>query len=150
MTFGNPFEALNLIAPVAELAMTATVQIVSPGSGEWVPYDPDDDSGGYYDSESVIYKGKARVQQATNGNDMPNAETYNPTSQVLMLVQVPLSVAKVERGYTVRVIDGGKDGSLTDYVLVVQSSVNSNWAQVRDIRCVIDVERGAETNGEIS
>jgi uncharacterized protein DUF6093 len=126
MTFGNPFEA-------------------------WVPYNPDNDSGGYFENETVTYEGKARVQQISNGADIQNLQVFDPTSEVLMRVQVPLAAnsGKITRGWQIRVIDGGNDGALTSAVLYVDTAVNSNWAQVRDIHCTYDYEKSQPQNPEI-
>ena len=65
-----------------------------------------------------------------------------------MTFQIPLNddygyTGKIERGWLIRVLDGGKDRQLVDYLYSVDSGLNSSWAALRTIVCTIDVKASA-------
>lgn len=134
-------ELFDIIAPIAEQFQTALIRIIDPkASGVEVPYDPDTDSGGYFEPAAPVYEGQARVQQLSE-RDSNNGLLFNPTTEIGFRIQIPLGVGpeRIERGWHL-FVDSAKDESLSEYQMYVRSGVNSSVAQVRDIVAVASVE----------
>lgn len=142
----SPGDWSAVITPIAEGFMNCDIELIAPDSRPDAPYDPETGLGGV-GSPTVIWYGKARAQHvaATRGANLQGQDTYNPTGHRDMTFQIPLNEdygysGKIERGWLIRVLDGGKDRQLTDYLYNVDSGVNSSWAALRTIVCTIDVK----------
>lgn len=137
-------ELFDVIAPIALQFQTATIELFNPQTeGTYIPYDPTDDSGGYF-QRTNIYVGQARIQQLSD-SDRSSGQTMNPSGVMKFRFQIPLGVGeRIERGWQIQVTQA-KDQSLLSYPFVVDGGVNSSVAQVRDIFATVDLEamRGA-------
>lgn len=133
-------ELFDIIAPIALQFQTGVIRILNPqASGVFVPYDPSDDSGGYWTPAAPVYEGPARIQQLSD-SDRSAGQTMNPSGVVKYRFQIPLTDIRIERGWQLEVTDGANDPTLTTYLWHVDGSVNSTQAQVRDVFATLDLE----------
>lgn len=135
-----------VITTTAEQFMNAEIELIAPDSKPDTPYDAATNTGGV-GSPTVVWYGKARAQHvsSTRGANLQGQDTFNPTGHRTYNFQIPLNndygyMGKIERGWYIRVTDGGKNPELLDYIFIVDSALNSSWAALRTIICTFDVK----------
>ena len=101
-------------------------------SGVTEPYDPITGTGGAT-GITVIWRGKARVQHL--GQPSQYETMYNANANHMFRFQLDPAdnPPEIYFGLKARVLDGGRDQSLTQYAMVVNSAVNSSHMAVRTI-----------------
>ncbi|MFZ2912396.1 MAG: hypothetical protein WAZ75_04890 [Candidatus Absconditicoccaceae bacterium] len=141
--------------------MNGSVEWFTPGTPG--TYDPATDTYTGGTPDAVIGTTVARIQHLREPRNVSNS--YEWTTYRRIRVQIPYSammlsytglypsapdaypspdqypsalVNAIEKGTRGRVIDGGKDQSLTGKVLVVESAQNSSWAALRTVECVLE------------
>jgi hypothetical protein len=101
-------------------------------------------STGYtYDaSAAVVWSGQARVASNRSSVGAGGNTSTNPTNVKKMRVQVPYAqdFMRVKRGWQVRVVDGGRNNRLEDYLFSIEADVNSSQVGSVTFDCSVDVE----------
>lgn len=84
----------------------------------------------------------ARIQPVRMAVDIAGGATSNPGGEVRVRVQIPRTAysGKIKRGWQVRVLTAERNPELLDYLLVVDSSVNSSWRASATLECSVNVE----------
>lgn len=119
------------ILDAARLYMNADVCFYEE-SAVTEPYDPITGTGGGT-GITVIWRGKARVQHL--GQPSQYETMYNANANHMFRFQLDPAdnPPEVYFGLKARVLDGGRDQSLTQYAMIVNSAVNSSHMAVRTI-----------------
>jgi Family of unknown function (DUF6093) len=99
-------------------------------------------TGYTYTGDPVMWSGQARVASTRSSVNNGGATSTDPTSIKQMRVQIPYDAAftRVQRGWQIRVTDGGRNPRLEDYLFTVESDVNSSHVGSLTFDCSIDVE----------
>ena len=99
-------------------------------------------TGYTYTGNPVVWTGRARIASTRSSVNSGGATSTDPTSIKSVRVQIPYDAAfiRVQRGWQVRVTDGGRNPRLEDYLLTVESDVNSSHVASLTFDCTIDVE----------
>lgn len=126
------------ILDAARLYMNAEVCFYEE-SGVTESYDPITGTGGGT-GITVIWRGKARVQHLAQPSQFETA--YNTSANHMFRFQLDPAdnPPEVYFGLKARVLDGGRDQSLTQYAMVVNSAVNSSHMAVRTIELEATME----------
>lgn len=92
------------------------------------------------DTAEVIYSGSARIQpiRETKQTDMGIGE--GAIRSVRVQVPYDANLELVQKGFEVRITDGGEDAVLENLKLVVKSAINSSYGWNRTIECDADVK----------
>jgi len=96
------------------------------------PYDPITGEGGAT-GINIIWRGKARVQHLAQPAQFQTAYSAGSNHYFRFQLDPQDSPPEVYFGLKARVLDGGRDDSLTEYTMVVNSAVNSSHMAVRTI-----------------
>lgn len=90
----------------------------------------------------VVWTGRARIIGVRSALDIPGGLANNPTGSKTVRVQIPSSGynLRVNRGFQIRVTDGGRNPILENYLLVVESDFNSGAMASRTFECSINLE----------
>lgn len=93
-------------------------------------------------SDVVVWTGQARVASTRSDIGAGGNTSTNPTSIKAMRVQIPYDkdFTRVLRGWQIRVIDGGRNDRLEDYLFAIESDVNSSHVASLTFNCTVDVE----------
>lgn len=121
----------DLIHDTAVQLMNAQVCFYEEIAGE-SDYDPITGTGGSA-SINVIWEGKARVQHL--GQPSQFNTSYNTSANHMFRFQLDPSDAPPETyfGVKARVLNGGRDAGLENYVYIVNGAVNSSHMAVRTV-----------------
>lgn len=100
------------------------------------------ESGYTFTGNPVVWTGQARVASTRSSVSAGGTTSVNPTSIKSMRIQIPYSrdFPRIIRGWQVRVIDGGRNGRLPDYLFSIESDVNSSHVASITFDCSIDTE----------
>ena len=119
------------ILDAARLYMNADVCFYEEVAGEEA-YDPITGEGGS-EEINVIWRGKARVQHL--GQPSQYETVYNTSANHMFRFQLDPADNPPETyfGVKARVLNGGRDSGLENYVYVVNGAVNSSHMAVRTV-----------------
>jgi hypothetical protein len=119
------------ILEVAKGYMNAEVCFYTESDSE-TTYDPITGEGGSTSVE-IIWSGKARVQHL--GQPSQFQTSYNTSANHMFRFQLDPAdnPPDVYFGLKARVLDGGRDPGLEEYVFVVNAAVNSSHMAVRTV-----------------
>lgn len=90
----------------------------------------------------VLWSGRARIASNRSSVSAGGTTSTNPTNVKAVRVQIPYDpdFMRVRRGWQVRVTNGGRNSRLEDYLLSIESDVNSSHVGSLTFECTIDVE----------
>jgi len=99
-------------------------------------------TGYTYTGDPVVWTGQARVASTRSDIGAGGTTSTNPTSIKAMRVQIPYDkdFQRVYRGWQIRVLDGGRNSRLEDYLFAIESDVNSSHVASLTFNCTVDVE----------
>lgn len=77
--------------------------------------------------DPVVWSGRARVIGIRRALDIQAGGSANPSGEKTIRVQIPYGsiTTRVQRGWQIRVTDGGRNPVLEEYLFIVDSDVNS-------------------------
>lgn len=133
-----PQEWSDAILSVAKTFMNADVCFYEE-SGVTEPYNPITGDGGAT-GITVIWRGKARVQHLGQPSQFNTSVNTNANHMFRFQLDPADNPPEVYFGLKARVLDGGRDQSLTQYAMVVNSAVNSSHMAVRTIELETTME----------
>lgn len=92
--------------------------------------------------DPVVWTGQARMVGFRSVVDSNKGNLSNPTGNKAIRFQVPResTLPRVERGWQIRVIDGGDNPRAGDYVFIIESDVQGSNVASRTIEASVDVE----------
>jgi len=95
-----------------------------------------------YNPADAAYNGQARVVVISGGTGVGGNTNSNPTNIVTIRVQIPYAAGfgRVKRGWIIKVTDGGRNSRLEDYLLTVNSDINSSNVASLTFTATADVE----------
>lgn len=102
-------------------------------------YDPITGEGGS-EEITVIWRGKARVQHLAQPSIFENAYAAGANHMFRFQLDPADNPPEIYFGLKARVLDGGRDESLTNYAMVVNSGVNSSHMAVRTVELETTLE----------
>lgn len=126
------------ILSVAKTFMNAQVCFYVE-SGVTEPYDPITGDGGGT-SIDVIWQGKARVQHLGQPAQFQTSYEANANHMFRFQLDPADSPPETYFGVKARVLDGGRDAGLENYVYVVNGAVNSSHMAVRTVELETTLE----------
>lgn len=93
----------------------------------------------------VVWQGRARVVGVRSALDISPGTSATPSGTKSVRVQIPYGtyVGRINRGWQIRVIDGGRNVNLERYVLFVESDFNSGNVASPVIECSIAIDEEA-------
>ena len=96
----------------------------------------------------VLWQGRARIVGVRSALDISPGTTATPSGTKSVRVVIPYGAytGRINRGWQVRVIDGGRNPQLERYVLFVESDFNSGNVASFTIECSIAVDEEANWN----
>lgn len=140
-----PAQFPDRIAAVSDRFKNAVVDVLDP-SLLTSSYDPNTNTMVQSGNPVVVSGVAARVQPVRLAVDTRGSSTGNPSGEVRMRVQLPREAVgqKVKRGWLIRVTAADRNPELLDYVLVVDSEVNSSWRASLTVEATVNVENEAD------
>lgn len=149
------FHAISVeMGRAAGMWMNGEIDLIDPNGVKSTPYDPVTNTGGN-ETPTLIWSGKARIQQlsATRGANLGGQATQNPTLQRTIIFQIPSQIengynGRIERGWLIRVRDGGESPYLAGYNFFVDSSANSSMSWLRTVIAIVDVQANSGRDEE--
>ena len=90
---------------------------------------------------SVVWSGQARVADYRSVLSIGSPTAADPTTYKLMIVQIPYipNFMHVKRGWQIRIVNGGRNASLEQYLFNVDSDIATSNVGSTTIHCSIDV-----------
>ena len=136
-----PVEWASRIGAISDTFKNAVIDLLDP-SLVTATYNVDTGLTTYVGDPVVRAGVRARVQPVRSSADIRGAGTGNPSGEVRVRVQLPRlpELGKIRRGWIVRVMSADRNLELDNYVLVVDSVVNSSWRASVTVECSVNVE----------
>lgn len=92
--------------------------------------------------EPVVWEGQARIIGPRSALDLQGSTSENPSGTKSVRVQIPYGayMDRIDRGWEIRVIDGGRNPNLENYKLYIESDFNSGNVASYTIECSIALD----------
>jgi hypothetical protein len=92
------------------------------------------------DSAQIIYQGKARVQPIRESRQQDIGIAQGALRGIRVQLPYDADIDFIQKGFEVRVIDGGEDKLLESLKFVVRSAINGSYGWNRTIDCDADAK----------
>lgn len=100
------------------------------------------ETGYSWSGNPVVWTGRARIIGIRAALDIMAGTTANPSGSKSVRVQIPYGAyfGRINRGWQIRVIDGGRNPVLEQYLITVESDFNAGNQATQIIECSIAVD----------
>lgn len=127
----------DAIHDVAIQYMNARVCFFRATKGNYDPITGEGSDGGI----EIIFAGKARVQQLRTPREFTTPYQASASRNFRFQLDPDDGVPGLFEGVQARVLDGGRDPMLEQYVFTVNSAINSSHMAVRTVELVSNMKR---------
>jgi hypothetical protein len=122
---------------ISERWYNAEIEIVDPETNDQVWDVKTNKYTG--DVETVLWSGKARIQQIRGASEYVAGVGQVSTRPVRFQVPYDEELPLIRKGLQIRVTDGGEEKVLETLSFVVEGTINSSYGWNRTIECYVDL-----------